>query len=167
MSLMPTFSRKRPIDCTKHELAEFEALVLEGGEVDPVGLTGRILGAKFLVFARRNEQLIGVAAIKKPGNKYRQKTGVKAQFELPGEAWPFELGWVFIQDDRRGKGLSYDIVDCALDDFNDPIFATTRADNLGMHKPLLAAKFEQAGDCYPSDSRACWMLLFVRARPHQ
>jgi len=159
-----TYSKK-PSDCSTDELKAFEGLVLKGGEVSAVGLPGRIRRAKLLVFSREGDRLIGVAAIKKPGEDYQSRTAAKSKLDLPKELWPYELGWVFLEEDARGKRLSHALVACALDGLCTALFATSRAENNSMHAALTRAGFKQEGECYPSDHHAGWMVVFRRRKP--
>ena len=64
---MLTSSIFLPSDCTAQALADFEKLVIEGGAVNPRGLTERIGKASRLLFLRASDdQLVGVGALKHP-----------------------------------------------------------------------------------------------------
>src|SRR4051794_40035143 len=92
----PPYS-SRPDYRSVAERAEFAALVRKGGEVFSEGLEARIDRAARLVFLRHGEGLIGIAAVKNPHPGYRAKIARNAGVELPAEAFPYELGWVYVE----------------------------------------------------------------------
>ena len=154
---------KHPGKCIGPELKMFHDMVLIGGEVDPDQFMDRIERAERLVFCNAGEFVVGVAGLKCAGKNYRKRTGEKAKLDLSEKHWPWEFGWVFVCPGARGRGVSHRLVACALDGINEPIFATSRADNSFMHSPLKAAGFEQAGEQYISDRHGGPMLVFIRA----
>ena len=69
-----------PSDCSARTLADFEKLVVEGGAVEPEGLTRRIRSASRLLFLREPDgQLVGVGALKHPRSGYRDRVFAKAR----------------------------------------------------------------------------------------
>ena len=76
---MLTSSIFSPSDCTAQALADFEKLVIEGGAVDPQGLTQRIRNAFRLLFLRTSDgQLVGVGALKHPLPSYHNRVFASA-----------------------------------------------------------------------------------------
>ena len=127
---MLTSSVFSPSDCTAQALADFEKLVIEGGAVNPQGLTQRIRNASCLLFLRASDgQLLGVGALKHPRPSYRNKVFADARATVPADEYPVELGWVVVAKSHQGQRLSTRIVGELLAFANDEnIFATTRAD---------------------------------------
>jgi len=119
-----------PPDCTAQALADFERLVIEGGAVNPEGLTQRIRNASRLLFLRApDDQLIGAGALKHPRPEYRNKVFADARATVPADEYPVELGWVVVAKSYQGRRLSTRIVSELLTFAkNENIFATTRAD---------------------------------------
>ena len=111
-------------------LADFENLVVEGGAVNPQGLTQRIRNASRLLFLRAPDgQLLGVGALKQPRPAYREKVFADARATVPADEYPVELGWVVVAKSYQGRRLSTRIVGELLAFAkNENIFATTRAD---------------------------------------
>jgi len=151
---------KVPTQCSDRELELFEELVLLGGEVDPNGFSGRILRAERLVFGRTGELIVAVAGLKRPGRNYRARTALKSGLCLAEADWPFEFGWVFVCPSARRQGVAYDLVANAVDGIRNGIFATSRADNTGMHKPLRRAGFDSEGNTYDSVENKAKILIF-------
>src|SRR5216117_932804 len=131
---MLTSSIFSPSDCTAQALADFEKLVLEGGTVDPQGLTQRIRNAYRLLFLRTSDgQLVGVGALKHPGAGYRNRVFANAQATTASDEYRVELGWVVVAKTYQGRRLSTRIVGELLPFAkNENVFATTRADERVM-----------------------------------
>lgn len=72
----------------------------------------------------------GVAALKRPQASYREKIAKRAQIDLTQSTWPYELGYIYIEPELQGRGLSHRLVAAALKHRdNTGVFATVRADN--------------------------------------
>jgi predicted GNAT family N-acyltransferase len=132
-------------------LADFEKLVVEGGAVNPEGLTQRIRNASRLLFLRASDdQLIGAGALKHPRAEYRNKVFADAQATVSADEYPVELGWVVVTKSHQGRRLSTRIVGELLPFAkNENIFATTRADERVMSFASDYG-FEINGKPYPS-----------------
>jgi len=117
-------------DCTAQALADFEKLVIEGGAVNPRGLSERIRKASRLLFLRASDnQLVGVGALKHPRVAYRNRVFADARATASADEYPVELGWVVVTQSHQGRRLSTRIVGELLPFAkNENIFATTRAD---------------------------------------
>ena len=153
---------KEPQNCAPGELAAFAATVREGGEVIGEGLDERIKQAVRLIFCQHEGRLVGVAALKTPLDSYRFKLSRKSGVQLPRDACPHELGWVFVTPSERGKGLSANLVACAIEGLNSPVFATSRTDNAPMHATLRRVGFVAVGDEYKSDQGEHRLQIFTR-----
>ena len=131
---MLTSSIFSPSDCTAQALADFEKLVIEGGAVDPQGLTQRIRDASRLLFLWASDgHLVGVGALKHPGPGYRKRVFADARATTPSDGYRVELGWVVVAKSHQGHRLSTRIVGELLTFAkNENVFATTRADKRAM-----------------------------------
>jgi predicted GNAT family N-acyltransferase len=159
---------KKTAECSAAELKDFAALVLAGCEVTEVGLEVRIKNAETLLFLRQDGCLKGIAAVKNPKNKYKERVFQKAQATVEASQFPFELGWVFVLPSSRGAGFSHKLVEAALSVVSDQaIFATSRADNAPMHKVLKAHGFSCHGKTYASSRGNQHLVLFVRNAAQQ
>jgi GNAT superfamily N-acetyltransferase len=159
---MLTSSIFSPSDCTAEALADFEKLVLEGGAVNPQGLTQRIRNAFRLLFLRTSDgQLVGVGALKHPGPGYRNRVFANAQATAGPDEYRVELGWVVVAKTHQGRGLSTRIVGDLLPFAKDEnLFATTRADQRVM-RYASDHGFEMSGKPYPS-GRGYDLVLYLR-----
>jgi predicted GNAT family N-acyltransferase len=159
---MLTSSIFSPSDCTAQALADLEKLVIEGGAVDPQGLTQRIRNAFRLLFLRTSDgQLVGVGALKHPRPGYRERVFANAQATTASEEYRVELGWVVVARTRQGQRLSTRIVGELLTFAkNENVFATTRADERVM-RYASDHGFEISGKPYPS-GRGYDLVLYLR-----
>ena len=151
-----------PADCTLQALTDFENLVIEGGTVDPQGLTQRIREASRLLFLRESSgQLVGVGALKHPLLSYRSKVFAQARTALLAAEYPIELGWIAVTESHQRRGLWRRIIRqlCSLAE-NENLFATTRADARAIR---FAADygFKVTGKPYPS-GRGYDLVLLLR-----
>jgi predicted GNAT family N-acyltransferase len=159
---MLTSSISSPSECAAQALADFEKLVIEGGAVDPRGLTERIRNASRLLFLRASGgQLVGVGALKHPAPGYRTRVFAEAGATVPSDEYPVELGWVVVARSQQGQRLSTRIVGELLTFAkNENVFATVRADK---RAPRFASDhgFKINGEPYPS-GRGYDLVLYLR-----
>ncbi|PWT78729.1 MAG: hypothetical protein C5B58_14840 [Acidobacteria bacterium] len=160
---MLTSSVFAPSDCTAQALVDFEKLVIEGGAVNPRGLTQRIRSASRLLFLRAPDgQLLGVGALKHPRPGYRHKVFADAGATVPSDEYPVELGWVVVAKSHQGQRLSTRIVGELLPFAKDEnVFATTRADQRVMSFASDYG-FSITGKPYPS-GRGYDLVLYLRS----
>jgi GNAT superfamily N-acetyltransferase len=151
-----------PSDCTAQALAEFEKLVIEGGAVDPEGLTQRIRDASCLLFLRTSDgQLVGIGALKYPGPGYRNRVFADARATTPSDAYRVELGWVVVAKSHQGQRLWTRIVGELISlAKNENVFATTRVDKRAK-RFASDHGFELNGKPYPS-GRGYDLVLYLR-----
>jgi predicted GNAT family N-acyltransferase len=154
-----------PATFSQDERRHFCELVELGGEVDTIALEQNVTNARALVFARSNGRVLGVGAIKRPKSTYREKVANDSGFNLSCDLYPFELGYIFVQEEARGWGLSHQIVSAALNETDGQnIFATARADNQGMLRALCRASFLQVGHDYSGRNSRTLIRLLVKNR---
>jgi predicted GNAT family N-acyltransferase len=151
---------KLPHECSIDELNEFKAMVAEGGEVVAKGLLERIKRAESLIFVK-DVKCVGVGAIKRPYNKYKNKVFEKAG--VPGRAvdYSLELGWVYISPSARGKGISHKIMEVIINAVGESgCFTTTREDNHAMHHLFARYSFSMLGEKYASVNGDYSLVLY-------
>lgn len=154
---------KAPSKCSEEELKIFFQLVKSGGEVALDGLEDRIKTAEMLVFHYAGDQLVGVAALKNPAARHRSSVFRESKANLPADTFPFELGWVVVTPQYRGKGCSRCLVATALKAAEGQnVFATSPIDRTFMHRTLERYGFTREGGPYLSRRRAQSLQLFVR-----
>jgi len=127
---------KAPRDYSADDLAQFIKLVQDGGEV-AIGLINRIQTAKSLVMISHQDLVCAVAALKIPNMRYRQRVFAKSGMTKCGDLYTYELGWIFVTPEFRGRGLSTKLVRAGLTCAEGKsLFATTRSDNEPMQRVL-------------------------------
>jgi len=151
-------------DCSGIELGLFIAFVRAGGEVTIQGLTDRIRSSAALVFARVAGSVVGVAALKRPQASYRRRISSESGTPLHAPQFPYELGWVYVLPESRGKGFSFHLARIAVaESKGDGVFATSRTDNIAMHRSLAKLGFIGTGIPFASGRSKHSMQVFVRA----
>ncbi|MGI0134220.1 MAG: GNAT family N-acetyltransferase, partial [Candidatus Micrarchaeaceae archaeon] len=74
-----------------------------------------------------------------------------------------ELGWVFITPDARRQGQSFWLAkDLLTVAGKRGVFATSRTDNVAMHKTLAKLSFSPVGHPYLSPRGGYELQLFIR-----
>lgn len=146
-------------------MTEFERLVRLGGEVIPAGLSERIRVAAWLALLRtQGGDFIGVGALKRPYTDYRSSVFTKARSAEDPSAFGLELGWVYVAESYRERGLANRLVEALVGAAgNQRVYATSRLDNTAMHLALKKYGFGQNGAAYRSDNDDHELLLFVRS----
>ena len=135
----PKIIIKRPQDCTKSDIKQFEKLVVEGGQVNTDGLDKKIKECMFLAFCYANNELASIAALKNKSAEYVEsvyaKTGEANSKSLP----LIEIGYCFTNHHHRGKKYNSNLVDKLLLKVKDKsVFATTG-------NPVMKSFFEKRG----------------------
>ena len=154
---------KLPSECTAEELADFEACVLDGGEVVSAGLDQRIRAAKLLAFVREGSLTVAVGALKRPVAQHRESVFAKAVASAHPTSFPFELGWIYVAPDQRDKGVASKIVRQLLEGSDDAVYATARTTNQQMIKILITFGFQQDGEPFQGELSAEQLVLLVRS----
>jgi hypothetical protein len=142
------------------DLQRFEELVIKGGEVGGAVLTDNIAGSRILAVYREDSLIFGVAALKRPKESYREKIEVRSGMALLKADYPYELGYIFLDESLQGLRLSYPLVQAALDHAGGAgVFATVRINNDKMRKTLKRAGFIAVGDSWKGNKRRVIGLL--------
>ncbi|MBN9218993.1 MAG: ATP-binding protein [Mesorhizobium sp.] len=152
--------------CSDDELDQFAAKVADGGEVAD-GIRDRAKRAFRLGFVIYDNAFVGTAALKKPAASYRAKVFKKASSQLDPAAYPYELGWIFLDVTHRKKGQMTRLINDLLPAAKDSaLFATTRTSNDIMREMLTQLKFSEHGTEYRSEQNPeDTVRLFVRNTP--
>ncbi|MDB5344555.1 MAG: hypothetical protein JWP89_2932 [Schlesneria sp.] len=157
---------KSPSQWAKETRSNFERLVCEGDQINSNGLTERIDNAAILACHHDGDTLVGVAALKNPADSYRLKVSRLSGFDLSSNLFPFELGWVYVVPEKRGRGLARQLVAACLNAEKPAgVYATTREDNVSMQSCLHKNGFRRAGQPYKSKQGDHYLVLYVREEP--
>jgi predicted GNAT family N-acyltransferase len=93
---------------------------------------------------------------------YRQSVFQKANALTSESEYPFELGWVFVSPSARGRKFSNKLVHTAISVADGKgVFATSRLDNIPMHKALEAHGLSRNGSAYASRHEDRQLILFL------
>ena len=160
-----TFNIKVPLDCTASELDAFEALVREGGEVVAAGLRERMLSAHYLMFLYDDARVLaGISALKRVHPGYRAVIFHNAKASVRPEDYEAEMGWTYLRQSHRGRGLSA-ILNVQLLPYAGRmlVYATVRADNTPALRSLVGHGFRQEGVPYRSMRGDYDLVLFVQS----
>lgn len=143
---------KKPSECTPVELDAFQSLVEEGGEVTPHGLRQRIEQAEALVFITDSE-CVAIGAIKHPNEGYKESVFSKAGIAEKSSNYIYELGWLYVKPEARGKGLGHSLMKAVIAYLSgSSCYATTRENNDSMHHLFAQYDFNRLGAVYPSNN---------------
>jgi GNAT superfamily N-acetyltransferase len=157
---------KTPSECSEEELDIFEALVMRGGEVTAVSLRGLLERAHRLIFLfEGNKTLAGIAALKAPNVGYKRKVFRKAGSEEDPDDFAFEAGWIYVEEQFRGRKYSRLLLAEILRLAGESrVYATTRETNEAMRRTNLRVGLEQSGHPYRSDEGEYNLVLYVGGR---
>lgn len=154
---------KHPHLCTESEINGFAELLYKGGEVDSTGLVDRIKTAYLLAFLKIDDKLVGIRALKKPNDTYRNYVSKNSNIKLDIHSFPFELGWSFILEEFRGNAHSYKLGKHLIDAVShEGVFSTTRTNNIAVHKVLIRLGFVRKGKEWKSKLGNNNLCLFVK-----
>jgi GNAT superfamily N-acetyltransferase len=154
---------KRPKECSGPERSAFIALAGKSNEVDPNDLESGFDRARFVLWTQDEKGVAGVAALKIPRQSYWEGVFEKSESGLSHAEFPLEFGYLYVEEDRRKKGLGHMLIQRTLIlAGSEGIFATTREKNTRVHSRLIEQGFQQAGSPYKSKRGDFNLLLFVR-----
>lgn len=160
---MPKVCAGEPAAFAPDEIGDFIALVLAGGEVDSKGLKELVMKAPQIAFLREDNCLLGVAGLKNPNATHRRDVEQKSNVRLDIDSVPYELGWVFILPSARNRKLSFPLCRILVSAANGSgIYATSRLNNVGMHRTLEKLGFVRSGSEWPSRRRDGALALFLK-----
>jgi RimJ/RimL family protein N-acetyltransferase len=116
--------------------------ILDQGKAVSIRTAARELPvATVVVLARRGDAIVGVGAIKRARPQYaRDRT---ADSGVPFDENTPELGYIAVDEQHQGHGLSRKIADALLATNRGTLFATT--DNERMKRVLRKTAFERRG----------------------
>jgi GNAT superfamily N-acetyltransferase len=128
-------------ELTTKVVSECIAVIKQGEAVDWQSAKRELPLATAVVIARKGSQIVGVGAIKRERRQYAADVSKKSGFKFPLET-P-ELGYVAVEPEHQGRGLSLRITKLLLSGQKGPLFATTY--NEWMMKTLEKVGFVRKG----------------------
>ena len=158
---------KGPSQCTAQEIDAFCRTVVYEGQVSQQRFRKRVAKAHLLAFLIDPDDgtVIGTAAVKRPDPGYQREVFGKADASEFSQGDSLELGWVVVSPAYQGRGHCGRLVETVLRGFADTdLYATSKVDNLPMHKVLERFGFLKVGRSYVSKNRSGEISLFVRCQ---
>lgn len=153
---------RSPAELPDAVISTFLDLVKKGGEVDAARLPALVTSASGLGFARDGDSVVGVGGIKRPRHGYQTGVFQKAGVADPGR-FPFELGWFYVEEAHRGRGLSTRLVTALCTSAGRAgVYATSHMDRQSMHRALFNAGFKRAGEAFAGRRAPKDLWLFLR-----
>jgi len=155
-----------PKEFTDAERAVFAELVRAGEEVGGKILERNVADARALAMLKHAGNILGVAALKRPQASYRKRISREAGAEIVAETFPYELGYIYLSPEVRGKRQSHRLVAAVLKLSDGAgVFATTRRDNHPMLHTLAKSGFEMVGAPYQSKGDETRMIRLLLRSP--
>jgi GNAT superfamily N-acetyltransferase len=156
---------REPATCSETERRRFERLVRLGFDGSDDGLVRRILDAHLIAFAAEEGAGIaepaGIAGLKRPPAAHRENVFRRARAGVAAASCELELGWVFVPEDRRGRGIATRLCRSLLDLVpGRAVYATTRPENAPMIRVLSGLGFVRKGEPFPRRHER--LALFLR-----
>ena len=149
---------KQPTNCTEKELEEFYEICKEADQVSLIGLKDRILNCPFLAFARCEEEIAGIAAIKVAEVNYRQEKFTASKTTLDNKLFPHEIGYVYTEPVYQKNGIGTKLTQMLISKFTDrKLFATTG--NPTMKRILEQDGFVTTGTSFPGSQNKTLELM--------
>lgn len=153
---------KTPSSCSEKECKDFRRLAVKSGEVQVKRLSDLIQNAKALAFLCIDGKNVGIAGLKVPRSSHRSDVFNNAKSKHAPEDFPYELGWVYIEQDHRKQGHSFPLVEKVLAHAEGSnVYATSRKTQTIMHRTLCKCRFVIEGDPWRSSPRDDELLLFI------
>lgn len=160
---MPKICAGEPAEFEAAEIDKFVLFVVAGGEVNREGLKGRVVQARCIAFLREKGSLVAVGGLKNPSAAYRRRVSSGSRTQLDDASFPFELGWVFVHPDARGRGYSLPLCESLISGARGHgVFATSNVGNPKMHKTLAHLGFARTGAEWQSQQTEGNLALFLK-----
>lgn len=121
------------------------AILERGGAVDIPSARQELPLAPLVVLARHGETVVGLGAIKRTRENYAVGRATKSG--VPFDPKTPEFGYVAVDDDHQGRGLSKKITNLLLEKNTGTLFSTTYNDR--MKRVLRQCGFERRGRHWP------------------
>jgi hypothetical protein len=141
------------------DLSRCIKIVQRGDAVDPDSVSVELTRSHILAFALAGGHIVGVGAIKRRRPAYARQIAERSGISFDPNA--SELGYVAIEPNHRGRGLSELIVQELLVHHPHPLFATTSSKR--MKKTLARVGFAERGGTWPGRNGYQLSLWFKEA----
>lgn len=115
-----------PINLENEFLLELKKFILLGENVHERGLKGRLVASHRIAYCLEDDELVGVCCLKNPKESYLSK--IETDYNYSFQKDVIELGYSFVLNSHRGKGINTKLKDMLLETVDKPIFCTTSND---------------------------------------
>lgn len=148
-------------EITKPDAEAFIKLLLEQGKVQPPTIQ-RIQSCEKIVFCKWGEKRVGIGAIKPKTSSDFDSSKANLQTLKSDITW--ELGYIYVQPEYRGLGLSSTIVRLLLRDLDKEnlIASTELYSGNPMAKVLIKNGFHLMGKPWKSSRHDGYLGLFIK-----
>jgi GNAT superfamily N-acetyltransferase len=145
------------------DLSHCTKIVRIGDAVDPDSASVELPRSEFLVFALAEGLIVGVGAIKRRRPVYARQIAERSGVSFDPNT--SELGYVAVEPDHRGQGLSELIVRELLANHPGTLFATTSSER--MKRTLTRVGFVERGHTWPgrNGEQLCLWIKEAQALP--
>jgi hypothetical protein len=144
-------------DFSKFEIATFQKIVIDAGEVSELAFDGLISKVPILLFIPNTINIEAIGALKIPNDEYKEKVFTKSQNNENSNNYKFELGWIVSLKPGNGKKLVE-----ILSTFSPNVYATVRQENSKMKHILEKIGFIKSGIGYKSDRNNYDIELYIK-----
>jgi GNAT superfamily N-acetyltransferase len=138
------------------DLSRCIKIVRTGNAVDPDSASAELPHSKILAFALAGGHIVGVGAIKRRRPAYARQIAERSGASFDPNT--LELGYVAVEPNHRGRGLSELIVQELLTHHLDSLFATTSSEH--MKRTLTRVGFAERGNAWlgrNGDQLSLWL----------
>jgi predicted GNAT family N-acyltransferase len=156
---------KSPSETSAAVISRFVQMILTGGAIvdTSAAIETRIRKCVSLIYKQQNGIIVGIAALKVPVKSYRERIGQSTGYDISESQYPYEVGYVVIEESARGQGLSQQLVEAVISQASPAgLFATTSSP--AMHIVLPRVAFKKVGCNYKGADKNM-LSLYTRDTP--
>ena len=156
---------KSPSETSTAVIRRFVQMILAGGAIvdTSAAIETRIRKCVSLIYKQQNGIIVGIAALKVPVKSYRERIGQSTGYYISESLYPYEVGYVVIEESARRQGLSQQLVEAVIGQASPAgLFATTSS--LAMHIVLPRVAFKKVGCNYRGADKNM-LSLYIRDTP--
>ena len=152
----------RPEEVDTIHLDHFEKLVCKHSKIHLDGLRDRIEEAELLSLAIKDEEIIAIRAIKRPGRCYVREIFMKGNLLHFYSQFRYETGWSVTLPEFRCQGLSGMLLKKLLKMVDNNVYSTTRISNIAPQKVLTNNGFVRYGQDFAGREEPLCVWLYLR-----
>jgi hypothetical protein len=153
---------KKPKELKTREIEIFLDLVCRHSKIYLEGLQDRIEQAALLSLAVKDNEILAVRAIKRPGYGYIREIGIKSNISNLRTMFKFETGWSVTLPEHRCKGISGMLLKSLLQTVNNNVYSITRVSNIAPQKILTKNGFVRSGIEFSGIEEPLCVWLYYR-----